>query len=226
MLVTVPDLLSTDEAAGVRARLEAAEWEDGRATAGHRAARVKANRQLPLDHPLARELGDMLLERLARNPLFVAAALPLRVLPPRFNRYEGGGHYGSHVDSAIFPVPGSATRVRTDLSATLFLSDPEAYEGGALVIEDSFGEQRVGLPAGQMLLYPGSALHRVEPVTRGVRYAAFFWTQSLVARDDRRRVLFELDGAIQAVSADHPDHAAIERLSNVYHNLLRQWSTT
>lgn len=210
----------------MRARLEAADWQDGRATAGHRAAAVKDNRQLALDDPLARTLGDELLDRLARTPLFVAAALPLRVLPPRFNRYEGGGRYGSHVDAAIFPVPGSPVRVRTDLSATLFLSGPDSYDGGELVIEDSFGEQRVKLPAGQMILYPGSALHRVEPVTRGTRFAAFFWTQSLVPQDPERRLLFELDGAIQRLTGDHPDHASIEPLTNVYHNLLRQWSVT
>lgn len=226
MLLAIPDLLTADETRGARDALAAADWQDGRATAGHRAQGVKDNRQLPLDHPLARRLGELILDRLARTPLFVAATLPLRVLPPRFNRYEGGGQYGSHVDNAIFPVPGSPDRVRSDVSATLFLSEPEDYDGGELVIDDTFGEQRVKLPAGHMIVYPGSSLHRVTAVTRGVRFAAFFWTQSLVASDAQRRILFELDGAIQRLAGDHPDHGSVDALTSVYHNLLRQWSTT
>lgn len=226
MLLQIPDLLTSAEVSEARALLEQADWEDGRRTAGHRAALVKGNLQLPLDHPVARTLGDLVLDRLGQCPLFIAAALPLRVLPPRFNRYDGGGHYGNHVDNAIFPVPGTAVRVRSDISATLFLSDPENYDGGELVIEDTFGEQRVKLPAGHLVIYPGSSLHRVTPVTKGVRLAAFFWTQSLVAADAQRRILFELDSAIQALTADHAEHAAIDRLAGVYHNLLRQWSVT
>ena len=226
MLLAIPDLLSAAEARDARTRLQAADWQDGRATAGHRAQGVKDNRQLPLDHPLAHELGALILDRLARTPLFVAATLPLRVLPPRFNRYEGGGQYGNHVDNAIFPIPGSPERLRSDVSATLFLSDPDEYDGGELVVEDTFGDQRVKLPAGHLVVYPGSSLHRVTPVTRGTRYAAFFWTQSLVAADAQRRILFELDGAIQQLAGDHPDHASVDALTNVYHNLLRQWSTT
>jgi PKHD-type hydroxylase len=226
MLLEIPELLSRDEVRQARALLEAAEWEDGRQTAGHRAHGVKDNFQLPLDHPVAKQLGDFVLDKLGRCPLFIAATLPLRVLPPRFNRYEGGGTYGSHVDSAIFSIPNSQTRVRTDVSTTLFLSDPDEYDGGELVIEDTFGEQRVKLPAGHMLVYPGSSLHHVTPVTRGVRFAAFFWTQSLVLADQNRRLLFELDSAIQSLTGDHPDHGSIDHLTNVYHNLLRQWSTT
>ncbi|WP_380778769.1 Fe2+-dependent dioxygenase [Sphingomonas sp. R86520] len=226
MLLQIPDLLGADEVRDARAMLEAAEWVDGRATAGHRAARVKSNLQLPIDHPTARRLGDQIVDRLGQTPLFIAAALPLRVLPPRFNRYEGAGAYGPHVDSAIFPVPGTALRVRTDISATVFLSDPDEYDGGELVIDDVFGEQRIKLPAGHMIIYPGSSLHHVTPVTRGTRLASFFWTQSLVQSDQDRRTLFELDSAIQALSGDHPDHDAIDRLTNIYHNLLRQWSTT
>jgi PKHD-type hydroxylase len=226
MLLAIPDLLSVEEVRDARARLAAADWQDGRATAGHRAQGVKRNLQLPLDHPLGKALGDLILDRLARTPLFVAATLPLRVLPPRFNRYEGGGQYGNHVDNAIFPLPGSPERVRSDVSATLFLSDPDDYDGGELVIEDTFGAQQVKLPAGHMVVYPGSSLHRVTPVTRGTRYAAFFWTQSLVAADAQRRILFELDGAIQRLAGDHPDHASLDALTGVYHNLLRQWSTT
>lgn len=226
MVVEIPELLSAAEVAEVRSALLAATWEDGRSTAGHRAEGVKRNMQLPLDHPVARQLGDMILGRLAQTPLFVAATLPLKVLPPRFNRYEGGGTYGNHVDSAIFPVPGSPVRVRSDVSATLFLSDPADYDGGELMIEDGFGTHRVKLAAGHLITYPGSSLHRVTPVTRGTRLAAFFWTQSLVASAEQRRSLFELDSAIQALTTDHPGHASLDGLTNVYHNLLRQWSTT
>lgn len=226
MLLQIPDLFSADEVREARQALEAADWVDGRATAGHRAARVKSNLQLAIDHPTARTLGDAILDRLGQTPLFIAAALPLRVLPPRFNRYEGGGAYGPHVDSAIFPVPGTALRVRTDISATLFLSEPDEYDGGELVIADTYGDHRVKLPAGQLVIYPGSSLHHVTPVTRGTRYAAFFWTQSLVANDQNRRTLFELDTAIQALTAGGPSHAAVDQLTNIYHNLLRQWSTT
>jgi len=226
MLLQIPDLLSADEVREGRAMLEDANWQDGRATAGHIAARVKANLQLPLDHPVARKLGDHILERLWRTPLFIAAALPLRILPPRFNRYEGGGSYGNHVDNAIFPIPGAAERIRTDISTTLFFSDPDDYDGGELIIEGLFGAQSIKLPAGSAVIYPGSSLHRVEPVTRGVRLAAFFWTQSLVRADARRQILFDLDCAIQQLTADHPEHRSIDDFTNVYHNLLRQWSET
>lgn len=226
MVVEIPELLSKAEVEEARAALMAADWVDGRTTAGHRAQNVKRNGQLSPDNPLARKLSDLILDRLARTPLFIAAALPLRILPPKFNRYEGGGAYGNHVDSAIFPVPGTMQHVRSDISSTLFLSDPDDYDGGDLVIEDMFGEHRVKLPAGHLIVYPGSSLHRVTPVTRGTRLAAFFWTQSLVAADERRRTLFQLDNAIQSLSADHPDHASVDELTNVYHNLLRQWSTT
>ncbi|GGE20119.1 PKHD-type hydroxylase PiuC [Polymorphobacter glacialis] len=226
MLLQIPDLLSAAEVDEARQLLEQADWEDGRRTAGHRAALVKGNLQLPLDHPLGRTLGDRIIDRLGQCPLFIAAALPLRVLPPRFNRYEGGGAYGNHIDNAIFPIPGSTLRVRSDISATLFLTEPDQYDGGELVIEDSFGAQTVKLPAGHMVIYPGSSLHRVAPVTRGVRLASFFWTQSLVASDQQRRTLFELDTAIQQLTGDHPDHGLIDRLTGVYHNLLRQWSVT
>lgn len=226
MVVEIPELLSKAEVEEARATLMAADWVDGRTTAGHRAQNVKRNGQLSPDNPLARKLSDLILDRLARTPLFIAAALPLRILPPKFNRYEGGGAYGNHVDSAIFPVPGTMQHVRSDISSTLFLSDPDDYDGGDLVIEDMFGEHRVKLPAGHLIVYPGSSLHRVTPVTRGTRLAAFFWTQSLVAADERRRTLFQLDNAIQSLSADHPDHASVDELTNVYHNLLRQWSTT
>jgi PKHD-type hydroxylase len=226
MLVTISGLLSADEVREARALLESAEWQDGRATAGYIAARAKANQQLPLDHPLGKRLGDLILEKLSRTPLFIAAALPLRILPPRFNRYAGGGTYGNHVDNAIFPIPGTALRLRTDISTTVFFSDPDDYDGGELVVEDSYGDQRVKLPAGDAVVYPGNSLHRVTPVTRGVRYASFFWTQSLIRSDEKRRILFDLDCAIQQLTTDHPDHASIDDFTGTYHNLLRLWSET
>jgi PKHD-type hydroxylase len=226
MVIEIPELFAPSEVQEMRAALGAADWNDGRATAGYRAARVKDNDQLAVDHPLARELGQRVLAKLSQTPLFIAAALPARVLPPRFSRYDGRGHYGNHVDNAIFPLPGTGEHVRSDVSATLFLSEPDDYDGGELVIEDMFGSHGVKLPAGHVIVYPGSSLHRVEPVTRGVRYAAFFWTQSFVASAERRRLLFELDGAIQSVATDHPDHGSVDTLTQVYHNLLRQWSQT
>jgi len=226
MVIEIPELLGKAEVRAIRAQLEAADWHDGRGTAGHRAISVKSNLQLSLDDPLAQELGTRLVQRLGQTPLFIASALPARIMPPRFNRYEDSGAYGNHVDNAIFAVPGTQTHVRTDLSATIFLSEPDEYDGGELVIDDLFGEHRVKLPAGHMILYPGSSLHRVTPVTRGTRFAAFTWIQSFVAQDQQRRLLFDLDSAIQDLTADHPDHGAIDTLTNVYHNLLRQWSTT
>jgi PKHD-type hydroxylase len=226
MLLHVPDLFSADEVRAMRDKLEGADWHDGRSTAGHRAALVKRNLQLPLDHAVARDLGGRIVDRLGQTPLFIAATLPLRVLPPRFNRYEGGGSYGAHIDNAIFPVPGTPERVRSDISATLFLSDPDDYDGGELVVEGAFGAQPVKLAAGDLIVYPGSTLHHVTPVTRGVRYAAFFWTQSLIRADAQRRTLFDLDTAIQSLAGDHPDHVSIDALTGVYHNLLRQWAET
>lgn len=226
MVIEIPELFTPAEARAMREALEGAPWSDGRATAGHQAARVKDNEQLALDLPLARDLADRVLARLSQTPLFIAAALPARVLPPRFSRYAGRGHYGNHVDNAIFPVPGTGEHVRSDISATLFLSDPANYDGGELVIEDLFGTHRAKPAAGHLVVYPGSSLHRVEPVTRGVRHAAFFWTQSFVASAEQRRLLFDLDGAIQSVAGDHPDHPSVDTLTQVYHNLLRQWSHT
>jgi PKHD-type hydroxylase len=226
MLLHIPGLFTAEEVRDARRQLEAADWEDGRRTAGHRAVQVKQNLQLAADNPLARSLGDVILEKLAASPLFIAATLPLKVLPPRFNRYEGGGTYGAHVDGAIFPVPGTPVRVRTDVSTTIFFSDPDEYDGGELIVEDTFGDHRVKLPAGDMVVYPGSSLHRVTPVTRGTRFASFFWTQSLVQGDQQRRLLFELDSAIQRLSTDHPEHESIDTFTGTYHNLLRLWSTT
>ncbi len=226
MVIEIPELFDAAEVREIRAALETADWTDGRATAGHRAARVKENEQLALDHPLAKQLADRVLARLSQSPLFIAAALPARVLQPRFSRYDGRGHYGNHVDNAIFPIPGTGEHLRSDLSGTLFLSDPTDYDGGELVIEDMFGTHSVKLAAGSLVVYPGSSLHRVMPVTRGIRFVSFFWTQSFVASAEKRRLMFELDGAIQQIATDHPDHASVDTLAQVYHNLLRQWSAT
>jgi PKHD-type hydroxylase len=224
MLLHIPKVLDAAQVAECRRRLDEAEWVDGRETVGYQGARVKDNRQLPERHPVALRLGDMILGVLERNPLFISAALPLKVLPPLFNRYAGGQHYGSHIDGAIRQVPGSPHRVRTDLSATLFLSAPEEYDGGELTIEDSYGARAVKLPAGDMVLYPGTSVHHVRPVTRGVRVASFFWVQSMVREDSQRTMLFDLDTAIQEVAGRIPDAPAVVRLTNVYHNLLRRWA--
>lgn len=224
MMLRIPSLLTPDEVRDCRQALEQATWQDGRTTAGSLAVKVKSNLQLPIDSPTAAQLGHLILDRLGRNPLFLSAALPLRVLPPRFNRYEGGGTYGNHIDNALFVIPGTAIKVRTDVSTTVFFSDPEEYEGGELIVEDTYGHQSVKLAAGDAIVYPGTSLHRVNPVTRGTRYASFFWTQSLVKSDEQRRVLFDLDQSIQQLSLDHPDHAKLSALSGTYHNLLRMWS--
>ncbi|MBN6101830.1 Fe2+-dependent dioxygenase [Xanthomonas sp. CFBP 8703] len=230
MLLHIPDILSADEVARFRQALDGADWTDGRETVGAQGAQVKRNLQLPDASPLKHELGQAVLNALARSPLYFAAALPLRTIPPRFNRYEGGGEYGFHVDGSVMTLAASATQpaltLRTDLSCTLFLCEPEEYDGGELVISDTYGEHEVKLPAGDLILYPSSSLHRVLPVTRGARVAAFFWVQSLVRDASRRQLLFELDTSIQALTATKADAAALLRLSNVYHNLLRDWSET
>mgnify|MGYP001057102514 FL=1 len=222
----IPAVLSPERAASMRARLEEAAWIDGRVTAGYQAQRVKTNEQMAEHHPLARELGDAILAVLERTPTFISAALPLKVYPPMFNRYQGGGRFGTHVDTAIRSVPGTPVRVRSDLSATLFLTPPEEYEGGELVVEDSYGAHAVKLPAGHMVLYPSGSLHDVRPVTRGARISAFFWIQSMVRDDSARTMLFDLDTAIQSVATDHPEHGSIIPLTGVYHNLLRRWADT
>ena len=226
MLLQVPEVLSTEQVAQCRQALDAADWADGRITAGYQSAQAKHNQQLPEDSPLAQQLGDVVLAALQRSALFVSAALPLKVVPPLFNRYAGGHAFGSHVDNAIRPLRGTPHRVRTDLSATLFLSPPEEYDGGELVIEDTFGTHSVKLPAGDLILYPASSLHLVRPVTRGVRTASFFWVQSMVRDDGQRTVLYDLDRATQQVHRDLPDSAAALGLTGVYHNLLRRWADT
>jgi PKHD-type hydroxylase len=226
VLVHIPKVLDATQVAECRKALATAEWVDGQVTAGHQFARVKHNRQLPVQHPVARRLGELILNALDRTPLFMSAALPLKVVPPLFNCYEGGETYGNHVDGAVYPIAGTSHRVRTDVSATLFLSAPEDYDGGELIADDTYGAHRIKLPAGDMILYPGTSLHRVEPVTRGVRLAAFFWIQSMVRGDSRRAVLFDLDTAIQQLSPVARDEPALSQLTNVYHNLLREWADT
>ena len=224
MLIEIPQVLSVEEVAKCRAVLDAAEWVDGKVTAGSQSGRVKDNVQLPEDHPVARQVGESILRILPRTPLFMAAALPRKVFPPLFNRYQGGGSFGFHVDNALREVKGAGQIVRTDLSATLFLSQPDEYDGGELVIEDTYGTHAVKLAAGHLVLYPASSLHRVTPVTRGARVAAFFWIQSMVRDDGQRRLLFDLDTAIQRVGTDVPDHPALVQLTGCYHNLLRRWA--
>lgn len=224
MVLPLADVLSPDQVAHARRVLDQAEWVDGRVTAGHQSARAKDNMQLPEDHPAARQLGEMILEALGKNPLFIAAALPLRVFPPLFNRYQGGQSFGNHVDNAIRQVAGTGHRIRTDISATLFLAEPAEYDGGELVVEDTYGTHAVKLPAGHMVLYPASSLHHVRPVTRGARLASFFWIQSMVREDSERTLLFDLDTAIQRIERAFPQQTATVQLTGVYHNLLRRWA--
>jgi PKHD-type hydroxylase len=226
VLARIPDILNPARLVECRKALATTDWVDGRVTAGRRSERVKNNLQVPERHQTAHRLGDMILTALERNPLFLSAALPLKIVPPLFNRYEGGHAYGDHVDGAIRPVTGTPHRVRTDLSATLFLNAPDEYDGGELVVTDTYGAHRVKLPAGDMILYPGTSLHRVEPVTRGVRLASFFWIESMVREDSQRQLLFDFDTAIQQLAATVAESRAIDRLLNVYHNLLRHWADT
>ncbi|HEX4030343.1 MAG TPA: Fe2+-dependent dioxygenase [Terracidiphilus sp.] len=224
MLMTIPDVLTAEELAQARAALDAAQWIDGKVTAGYQAQSVKANLQLPEGHPVAAKLGEMVLTALARSPLFMSAALPLRVFPPMFNRYTGGGHFGTHVDTAIRAMASTGQRIRTDLSATLFFSAPAEYDGGELLVEDSYGMHSVKLPAGHMVLYPASSLHRVTPVTRGARVASFFWIQSMIRADFDRTLLYDLDTSIQRLATELPGSAIGVQLTGVYHNLLRRWA--
>lgn len=224
MIVQIPGLLSREQVQHARQRLLAADWVSGLATAGHQGARVKNNRQIAEGSPLAQELGDMVLIALEKHPLFISAALPARVFPPMFNRYEGGEAFGTHVDNALRLVPGSADRLRTDISATLFLADPQDYDGGELLIEDTYGAHAVKLPAGHLVLYPSTSLHRVEPVTRGARLACFFWVQSMVRDAAQRALLLDMDTAIQRLAQTDADEAARVQLTGCYHNLLRMWA--
>jgi PKHD-type hydroxylase len=224
MLVRVPNVLSADEVAHCRGVLEAADWVDGKVTAGQQSRQTKHNLQLGEQSDEARELGELILRRLGTNELFVSAALPLRIFPPLFNRYDVGMEFGTHIDNAVRPVPGLGVRVRTDVSATLFLTAPEEYDGGELVIEDTYGEKRVKFAAGDMVLYPATSRHRVEPVTRGSRWSCFFWIQSMVRDDGARALLFDLDSAIRSLRGREGDTAEAVQLTGVYHNLVRRWA--
>ena len=225
MMLAIPALLSGRLLDQVRELVHGASWIDGNATSGHQSALAKRNRQLPEDSDAAREAGNIVLDALGASPLFIAAGLPLKVFPPLFNLYGEGDRFDTHVDNAIRIQRGSDFRIRADLSATLFLSDPADYDGGELVVEDALGTHAVKLAAGDMVLYPSSSLHHVTTVTRGERLCSFFWIQSMVRDDGARRTLFDLDSAIQAIAVDRgQDDAAIIRLTGVYHNLLRRWA--
>lgn len=226
MLLHILDILSHEQVVQMRAALDTADWTDGRETVGAQGARVKRNEQLPDASPLRQQLGQLVLSALAKHPVYHAATLPLRTLPPRFNRYAGGGHYGMHIDGAVMALPTDTGQLRSDISCTLFLSDPDDYDGGELIVSDTYGEHEVKLPAGDMIIYPSSSLHRVAEVTRGTRVASFFWVQSLIRDDSRRRLLFELDTSIQTLARTGADAAAVLQLTGIYHNLLRQWAET
>ncbi|KEA63710.1 Iron-uptake factor PiuC [Marinobacterium lacunae] len=227
MILPIRNVFDRTEVEGIRRHLDAAHWIDGARTAGAQALGAKHNEQLDEQSPLASKLGDLILTKLARNPTFISAALPLKILPPMFNRYRDGGTYDMHVDNAIRVVPGTITRVRTDLSATLFLSSPDDYEGGELEIEGKYGTQSVRLEAGDMILYPSTSLHRVAPVTSGARLAAFFWIQSMVRSHEQREMLFDLDTSIQSLSGEKASNDAdLMRLSALYHKLIQQWADT
>ena len=223
MLIHIPEVLSKQQVAEFRAQLNQADWVDGKATVGVQGARVKQNRQLAIDSPVGKVLGEIILNALYSNPVFMAAALPLRTVPPLFNSYAGGEHYGVHVDGAIRLLPGSNLSLRTDVSSTLFLSEPDEYEGGELVVQDTYGSHEVKLPAGDLVLYASTSLHKVEPVTRGTRVCSFFWTQSMVRSDFQRNMLYELDANIQSLRAKFGDCEEVVGLTGHYHNLLRQW---
>ena len=224
MLVQIPQVLTVEQVAQFRARIDSARWVDGNVTSGYQSAQAKNNEQLPQDSAEARELGQAVMAALEHSPLFFSAALPQRVFPPLFNRYSVGMQFGNHVDGAIRVHPPSGLRIRTDLSATLFLTPPGDYDGGELLVEDTYGTHAVKLPAGDMVLYPSSSLHRVTPVTRGARVASFFWIQSMVRDDAQRALLFDLDMAIIRLTKDTPNHPALVALTGCYHNLLRMWA--
>lgn len=224
MLLHIPNILTAEQVSQIAGALEAADWTDGRETVGAQGAQVKRNQQLPDGSLLRRQLGQQVQSALAKHPLFHAATLPLRILPPRFNRYVDGGQYGFHVDGAVMALPGADGQLRSDISCTLFLNQPEDYDGGELSISDTYGEHEVKLPAGDLIVYPSSSLHRVTPVTRGARLASFFWVQSLVRDDSQRRLLFELDTSIQTLTQTGADASALLQLTGIYHNLLRQWA--
>ena len=224
MLIHIPEILTKAEVSDFRLRLQNTDWIDGKATVGVQGAQVKRNRQLAVDNPVARELGEIILKKLYANPIFMSAALPLRIVSPLFNAYAGGEHYGFHVDGAIRILPNSNLSLRTDVSSTLFLSEPEEYQGGELIVQDTYGSHEVKLPAGDLILYPSTSLHQVAPVTEGERVCSFFWTQSMVRDDWQRNMLYELDCNIQSLRQKVGDTEELLGLTGHYHNLLRQWS--
>ncbi len=226
MLLAIQKVLSKQQVRAVRARLDAAAWVDGRVTAGHQSAQAKNNSQLEETDVVAVETGELILRALGQHALFRSAALPLKVFPPLFNRYAGGQTFGTHVDNSIRTHAASGGRIRTDLSCTLFFSEPEEYDGGDLVVEDTYGSKTVKLPAGDMILYPSTSLHHVTPVTRGARVSSFFWLQSMIRQDAQRALLFDLDTAIQRIASaeDAAMRQSTVQLTGVYHNLLRQWA--
>lgn len=226
MLLHLKNVLTPEQVKDIRQALDQANWQDGKLTAGNASHQKKSNLQLSQEDPLERKLGDFILQTLGQREDFMSSALPAKIFPPMFNRYEGGGQFGFHVDNAIRQVPNTPVKIRTDLSMTLFFSDPDEYEGGELVIEDTFGTQQIKLPAGDMVLYPSTSIHRVNPVTKGARVSSFFWLQSLVGDNEQRRTLHQLDQTIQSLRTDMPDDERIQNLIWVYHNLLRQWSQT
>jgi len=226
MMLVIPDVLPVQDLAEIRRLIDAAQWHDGRETAGYAAVRQKSNLQLRVNDPAAVNAGQTILRALSGNARFISFALPLKILPPMFNRYQGGGEYGFHIDNAIRVDPASGQRIRTDVSTTIFLNDPDDYDGGELIINDTYGVERVKLPAGHAVVYPGTSLHRVSPVTRGHRLASFFWTQSMVADDAQRGLLFDLDSTIQRLAAQPENADAISRLTGTYHNLIRMWAQT
>lgn len=224
MLLHIPDILTREEVTAMRKKLDGADWIDGRATVGSQGGRVKRNQQIQDGGPIAKELGAVVLRALDRHPTYFSAALPLRIVPPLFNRYQTEETYGFHVDGAVRAFPGSPGWLRTDLSATLFLCDPDEYDGGVLTVRDTYGEHEVKLPAGDMVLYPSTSLHAVSPVTRGVRTCSFFWIQSMVRQSHQRSLLFDLDRNITALRGQHGESEQTVSLANCYHNLLREWS--
>lgn len=226
MLIKIPAVLSKEQVAEGRAILEDAEWIDGNVTAGYQSSQEKNNIQLPEDSNAARVVGDMILGALSRELTFMSAALPCKIFPPLFNCYQNGHAFGAHVDNAVRYVKGTPVKIRTDLSMTLFFSEPEEYEGGELVIEDTYGSHKAKLAAGDMILYPSTSLHYVTPVTKGRRMSSFFWLQSMVRSDEQRRILFDMDKSLQRIRQETPDHQELVPLTSVYHNLLRQWITT
>lgn len=224
MIINVPSVLTPEQVLWAKDILGKADWVDGRVTAGHQSAKVKDNDQIPENHPAARQVGEVIIKALEKNPLFISAALPLKVFPPLFNRYAEGKFFGTHVDNAIRQIPGTPHQIRTDISATLFLSGPEEYEGGELCVEDVYGVKSVKLPAGNMILYPSTSLHHVKPVTKGTRLCSFFWMQSMVRDDAHRTLLFDLDTSIQQIGRDQPENPTAVKLLGIYHNLLREWA--